>query len=316
MPENYLFTSESVTEGHPDKICDKISDAILDACFAQDPKSRVACETSVKTGLVLLAGEITTTANVDFEKIARDTVLKIGYDHSAKGFDGETCAVLNALSSQSLDISQGVDEGDGLHKEQGAGDQGMMFGYAIDETPVLMPATIYWAHRLTEALTEARRDGRIGWARPDGKSQVTIEYVDGEVARIDSVVISTQHSEEVTHEQIVAGIKKEVILPTLPAELLDAEAIYVEVEFQTIGGATGDDVLFSLRPSGANPPAPRTQRCIGTHVDPGQSGGDEHTCHMWVPLEGTGTVEYLLSRLNGATSIGFLTVKAVAQLTE
>jgi S-adenosylmethionine synthetase len=242
MPENYLFTSESVTEGHPDKICDKISDAILDACFAQDPKSRVACETSVKTGLVLLAGEITTTANVDFEKIARDTVLKIGYDHSAKGFDGETCAVLNALSSQSLDISQGVDEGDGLHKEQGAGDQGMMFGYAIDETPVLMPATIYWAHRLTEALTEARRDGRIGWARPDGKSQVTIEYVDGEVARIDSVVISTQHSEEVTHEQIVAGIKKEVILPTLPAELLDENTSYHinPTGRFVIGGPMGD----------------------------------------------------------------------------
>ena len=242
MPENYLFTSESVTEGHPDKICDKISDAILDACLAQDPKSRVACETSVKTGLVLLAGEITTSDYIDVEGIARQTIIDIGYDDSAKGFDGNTCAVLNALSKQSDDIAQGVDAGDGLHKEQGAGDQGMMFGYAIDETPVLMPATIYWAHRLTEALTAARRDGRIGWARADGKSQVTIEYVDGKAVRIDSVVISTQHSDDVTHEQIVEGVKREVIFPTLPAELLDENTAYHinPTGRFVIGGPMGD----------------------------------------------------------------------------
>ncbi len=242
MPDNYLFTSESVTEGHPDKICDKVSDAILDACFAQDPMSRVACETSVKTGLVLLAGEITTTAQVDFEKIARDTIIEIGYDDSAKGFDGNTCAVLNALSKQSPDISQGVDDDDGLHKEQGAGDQGMMFGYAIDETPVLMPATVYWAHRLTEALTAARREGRLPWTRADGKSQVTIEYVDGKAARIDSVVISTQHSDDVTHEEIVAGVKREVIFPTLPAEMLDANTTYHinPTGRFVIGGPMGD----------------------------------------------------------------------------
>ena len=242
MPENYLFTSESVTEGHPDKICDKISDSILDACLEQDLHSRVACETSVKTGLVLLAGEITTTGYIDVEGIARQTVIEIGYDHSAKGFDGNTCAVLNALSKQSPDISQGVTAGDGLHVEQGAGDQGMMFGYAIDETPVLMPATIFWAHRLTEALTEARRDGRLPWTRADGKSQVTIEYVDGKPARIDSVVISTQHSDEVTHAQIVEGVKKEVILPTLPGELLDANTSYhinATGRF-VIGGPMGD----------------------------------------------------------------------------
>jgi len=242
LPDNYLFTSESVTEGHPDKICDKVSDAILDACFAQDPMSRVACETSVKTGLVLLAGEITTTAQVDFEKIARDTIIEIGYDDSAKGFDGNTCAVLNALSKQSPDISQGVDDDDGLHKEQGAGDQGMMFGYAIDETPVLMPATVYWAHRLTEALTAARREGRLPWTRADGKSQVTIEYVDGKAARIDSVVISTQHSDDVTHEEIVAGVKREVIFPTLPAEMLDANTTYHinPTGRFVIGGPMGD----------------------------------------------------------------------------
>ncbi len=226
MPQNYFFTSESVTEGHPDKMCDVISDTILDACLAQDPRSRVACETSVKTGLVLLAGEITTTANINYHHLVREAVLEIGYDDSAKGFDGATCAVLNAVEAQSPDISQGVTAGEGLHEEQGAGDQGMMFGYAVDETPVLMPATIYWAHRLTEALTAARREARLPFLRPDGKSQVTIEYRDGVAARIDSVVISSQHSEHVSHADIVDGVKQEVIAKTLPADLLDENTTY------------------------------------------------------------------------------------------
>ena len=226
MPQNYFFTSESVTEGHPDKMCDVISDTILDACLAQDPRSRVACETSVKTGLVLLAGEITTTANINYHRLVRDAVLEIGYDDSAKGFDGSTCAVLNAVEAQSPDISQGVTAGEGLHAEQGAGDQGMMFGYAVDETDVLMPATIYWAHRLCESLTAARREERLPFLRPDGKSQVTIEYRDGKPARIDSVVISSQHSEDVSHADIVEGVRREVIANTLPANLLDDRTVY------------------------------------------------------------------------------------------
>ena len=180
----------------------------------------------MKTGLVLLAGEITTTANINYHHLVREAVLEIGYDDSAKGFDGATCAVLNAVEAQSPDISQGVTAGEGLHEEQGAGDQGMMFGYAVDETPVLMPATIYWAHRLTEALTAARREARLPFLRPDGKSQVTIEYRDGVAARIDSVVISSQHSEHVSHADIVDGVKQEVIAKTLPADLLDENTTY------------------------------------------------------------------------------------------
>ncbi len=226
MPQNFFFTSESVTEGHPDKMCDVISDTILDACLREDPKSRVASETAIKTGLILLAGEITTQARPNFHKLVREAVLEIGYDHSDKGFDGNTCGIINALETQSPDISRGVTAGEGLHKEQGAGDQGMMFGYAIDETPSLMPATIYWSHRLTEALTAARREGRLPWLRPDGKSQVTIEYRDNEVARIDAVVVSSQHSEHVTHADLVEGIQAEVIAKTLPAELLDHQTTF------------------------------------------------------------------------------------------
>jgi len=228
MPSNYFFTSESVTEGHPDKMCDVISDTILDACLAQDPKSRVASETAVKTGLVLVAGEITTKATLNVPGLVRQAVLDIGYDHSDKGFDGTTCAVLNALEQQSPDISQGVTAGEGLHAEQGAGDQGMMFGYAIGETDTLMPATIHWAHRLTEALTEVRRggEGRLGMLRPDGKSQVTIEYRDGKPSRIDAVVVSSQHAAEYSHADLVEDIREQVILKTLPAELIDANTVF------------------------------------------------------------------------------------------
>ncbi len=242
MPRNYFFTSESVTEGHPDKMCDVISDTVLDACLAQDPRSRVACETATKTGLVLVAGEITTTANLDVPNLVRKAVLDIGYDDSSKGFDGATCAVLNALDKQSPDISQGVTAGEGLHKEQGAGDQGMMFGYAVNETKELMPATIWWAHRLTEALTNARKDGRLPWLRPDGKSQVTIEYRDGKPARIDAVVISSQHAESVSHSDLVEGIREEVILSTLPLELMDSDTtLHINPTGRfVIGGPMGD----------------------------------------------------------------------------
>jgi len=242
MPRDYFFTSESVTEGHPDKMCDCISDTILDACLEQDPTSRVACETAVKTGFVLLAGEITTKAVIDYPALVRKAVLDIGYDSSDKGFDGASCGVMNAVEQQSPDISQGVTAGEGLHKEQGAGDQGMMFGYAINETPEQMPASIWWSHRLTEALTNARKDGRLGYLRPDGKSQVTIEYKDGEVARIDAVVISSQHAESVSHADLVEGIKNEVILNTLPAELLDANTKYYinPTGRFVVGGPMGD----------------------------------------------------------------------------
>ncbi len=242
MPNNYFFTSESVTEGHPDKMCDCVSDAILDACLEQDPDSRVACETATKTGFVMVAGEITTKAAINVPSIVRKTVLDIGYDSSDKGFDGATCGVLNAIEEQSPDISQGVTAGEGLHAEQGAGDQGMMFGYAIDETPEYMPATIHWAHRLTEALTDSRRDGRLSQLRPDGKSQVTIEYRDGEIARIDAVVISSQHAPDITHAELSARIKEEVILKTLPAELLDADTKYYinPTGRFVVGGPMGD----------------------------------------------------------------------------
>ncbi|MCO4770539.1 MAG: methionine adenosyltransferase [Deltaproteobacteria bacterium] len=242
MPRNFFFTSESVTEGHPDKMCDVVSDTILDACLAQDPNSRVACETAVKTGFVLVAGEITTKAVLDVPALVRGAVNDIGYTHSDMGFDGSTCAILNAIEEQSPDISQGVTAGEGLHQEQGAGDQGMMFGYAINETPELMPASIWWAHRLTESLTNARRDGRLPHLRPDGKSQVTIEYVDNRPKRIDAVVVSSQHAEDVTHAELVAQVKEEVILKTLPAELLDSNTkFYINPTGRfVVGGPMGD----------------------------------------------------------------------------
>lgn len=239
---SFVFTSESVTEGHPDKISDGVSDSILDALLAQDPASRVACETMVTTGLVVIAGEITTNAQVNYAEIAREKIRRIGYTSSDMGFDCDTCSVLVSLDKQSPHIAQGVDEGDGAFKEQGAGDQGMMFGYACNETPELMPAPILFSHRLTRELTAARKDGRSPFLRPDGKSQVSAEYVDGKLTRIDTVVISSQHSEDVSNEDLENGIKQEVIEKVLPAELLDDKTRYLinPTGRFVIGGPQGD----------------------------------------------------------------------------
>jgi S-adenosylmethionine synthetase len=240
--QNYLFTSESVTEGHPDKLCDNVSDAILDAHLAGDPNARVACETSVKTGLVLLAGEITSRTQVDYHRVVRDTVRDIGYVHSDMGFDANTCGVIVAVEQQSPDISQGVTEGEGLYKEQGAGDQGMMFGYASDETEALMPMSIYYSHRLTERLSAVRRDGSLPWLRPDGKTQVTVEYRGGRPVRVDAVVVSTQHSEDIAYDDLREAIIKEVVETTVPAALLDSNTRYVinPTGRFVIGGPMGD----------------------------------------------------------------------------
>ncbi len=226
MPQNYFFTSESVTEGHPDKMCDVISDTILDACLAQDPGSRVACETSTKTGLVLVAGEITTKAVLNVPSLIRQAVIDIGYDHSDKGFDGSTCAVLNAIETQSPDISQGVTAGEGLHAEQGAGDQGMMFGYACRDTPQLMPLPIMLSHRLLEHLARLRKRNKLPYLRPDAKSQVTVEYVDGRPKRVDTVVISTQHDPSASHKRITRDMVNQVIKKVIPAKYLDGDSIY------------------------------------------------------------------------------------------
>ncbi len=247
----FFFTSESVTEGHPDKMCDRISDAVLDACLAQDPYSRVACETAIKTGFVLLLGEITTKAFVNFDELVRKVINEIGYDDARKGFDGHTCGVLSAICSQSPDIAMGVDAA--LEKKEGrmgesdveavgAGDQGIMFGYACNETPTLMPLPIFLAHRLTEQLTKVRKDGTLPWLRPDGKTQVTIEYAYGKAKRIDTVLISTQHSEDVSQEEIREAIIKHVITPVLPADMVDADLkIYVNPTGRfVIGGPMGD----------------------------------------------------------------------------
>ena len=247
----YLFTSESVTEGHPDKMCDQISDAVLDACLTDDPRSRVACEVATKTGFVMLLGEITTNTFVDFDKLVRKVVNEIGYDSSEKGFDGSTCAVQAAIAQQSGDIAMGVDKaleaksGEMTEAEIeliGAGDQGMMFGFACNETDVLMPMPIYLAHKLTRRLTEVRKNGTLPWLRPDGKSQVTIEYHFGKPARVDTVLISTQHSPDVTPEEIRAAIIEHVINPVIPAELVDGEMnIFVNPTGRfVIGGPMGD----------------------------------------------------------------------------
>jgi S-adenosylmethionine synthetase len=231
---DYLFTSESVTEGHPDKMADQISDAVLDAILKQDPKGRVACETLLKTGYVMLAGEITTTARLDYPRLARETVRKIGYTDSAMGFDCNTCAVLVAVDQQSPDIAQGVDTG-------GAGDQGMMFGYACNETPELMPAPIQYAHALTKQLAKVRKAG-LGFLRPDGKSQVSVEYRDGKPVRIDTVVISTQHAEEVSNKKLHEAVRELVIAKALPRRLLDKRTkfhINPTGRF-VIGGPMGD----------------------------------------------------------------------------
>jgi S-adenosylmethionine synthetase len=246
-----MFTSESVTEGHPDKLCDQISDAVLDACLEQDPMSRVACETATKTGFVALLGEITTSAFVNFDELVRKVVLDIGYDNSDKGFDGHTCAVLTAIASQSPDIALGVDHAmedksgemtDRDIEHVGAGDQGMMFGFACNETPTLMPLPIYLAHNLARRQSELRKDGTIPWLRPDAKSQVTIEYCQGRPLRVDTVLISTQHAPEVSHAEIAEAVTEHIIMPTLPEGLMDKDLkVFVNPTGRfVVGGPMGD----------------------------------------------------------------------------
>ncbi|MEW6612231.1 MAG: methionine adenosyltransferase [Pseudomonadota bacterium] len=242
MPRNYLFTSESVSEGHPDKVADQISDNILDAILSQDARARVACETLVTTGLVMIAGEITTSAQVDYAQVARQTVKRIGYNSSEMGFDWESCAVLTTIDRQSPDIAMGVDEGAGLDLDQGAGDQGLMFGYATNETSVLMPMPIYYAHRLTERQALVRKDGRLPWLRPDAKSQVTICYEGDKPVAIDAVVLSTQHSPDIGYEALKEAVMEEIIKPVLPPEMLTKNTRYFinPTGRFVIGGPVGD----------------------------------------------------------------------------
>jgi S-adenosylmethionine synthetase len=246
-----LFTSESVTEGHPDKICDQVSDAVLDACLEQDPRSRVACEVATKTGFVMLLGEITTQASINYDELVRQVVCEIGYDSSDKGLDGNSCGVLVAISKQSGDIAMGVDQaleakaGEITAEEDesiGAGDQGMMFGYACNETPALMPMPIYLAHKLALRLSEVRKDGTLPWLRPDGKTQVTVEYRFGKPVRVDTILVSTQHAHEISQDEIKAAVKEHIIYPVIPAELLDGtETIHVNPTGRfVIGGPQGD----------------------------------------------------------------------------
>lgn len=249
-----MFTSESVTEGHPDKICDQLSDAVLDACLEQDPTSRVACEVATKTGFVMFLGEITTKAKINYDQLARRVITEIGYDDSAKGFDGNTCGVQVAIAEQSADIALGVNQSleaksGEINEEEintiGAGDQGMMFGFACNETPVLMPMPIYLAHRLTRRLSEVRKGGVLPWLRPDGKAQVTIEYEFGKPKRVDTVLVSTQHAPEIPQEEIKSAVIKHIILPVLPTEMVDEGMnIYVNPTGRfAIGGPLGDSGL-------------------------------------------------------------------------
>ena len=241
MSHDYLFTSESVSEGHPDKVSDQISDAILDAILEQDPTARVAAETLCNTGLVVLAGEITTNANVDYIRVARDTIKRIGYDNTDYGIDYKGCAVMVCYDKQSPDIAQGVDEGAGMDLDQGAGDQGLMFGYACDETPELMPAAIYYAHRIVERQSQLRKDGRLPWLRPDAKSQVTLRYVDGKPVAIDTIVLSTQHAPEMEHKQIEEAVIESIIKPMVPKEWLQNTRYLVNPTGRfVIGGPQGD----------------------------------------------------------------------------
>jgi S-adenosylmethionine synthetase len=241
MAGDYLFTSESVSEGHPDKVADQISDGILDAILEHDPHARVAAETLVTTGLVVLAGEITSKAIVDYPAVAREVIKRIGYDNSDYGIDYKGCAVMVCYDRQSPDIAQGVDEGKGLDLDQGAGDQGLMFGYACDETPELLPAAIYYAHRLVERQADLRRDGRLSWLRPDAKSQVTLRYVDGRPHSIDTVVLSTQHDPDVSHENLTQAVIEEIIKPVLPRQWLqDTRYLINPTGRFVIGGPHGD----------------------------------------------------------------------------
>ena len=238
----YLFTSESVSEGHPDKVADQISDAILDSILAQDTRARVACETMVTTGMALIAGEITTTAWVDMPDVVRQTIKDIGYNSSEMGFDWQSCAVLTSIDKQSPDIAQGVDEGTGIDLDQGAGDQGLMFGYACNDTDVLMPMPIYYAHRLTKRQAEVRKSGLLPWLRPDAKSQVTVEYRDKKPARIDAVVLSTQHDPSVHYDDLKEGVMEEIVKPILPASMLDEKTkFFINPTGRfVIGGPVGD----------------------------------------------------------------------------
>ena len=242
MLKDYTFTSESVTEGHPDKMADGISDAVLDAMLEQDPKSRVACETMITTGLVVLAGEITTKAQVDFQDIVRSKIKDIGYDHSDKGFDCNTCSVMVALDKQSPDIAMGVNEGEGTDKEQGAGDQGLMFGYAVNETDSYMPLTIDLSHKLAHRLSEVRKNGTLPLLRADGKTQVSAQYENGKISRLDAIVVSTQHAAEMTLKQVQEGVREEVINKIVPSNLIDNNTkffINPTGKF-VIGGPMGD----------------------------------------------------------------------------
>jgi S-adenosylmethionine synthetase len=242
---DFLFTSESVSEGHPDKMADQISDAVLDAVLAQDKYGRVAAETLCATGLVVMAGQITTHAAVNYGELARDVIKRIGYNDSSMGFDYRSCAVLTAYDRQSSDIAQGVDEGKGLDLEQGAGDQGLMYGFACDETPQLMPMPIFYAHRLMERHGELRKDGRLPWLRPDAKSQVSVRYVNGKPHHIDTVVISTQHAEDISHEPLTEGVIEEIVKPVLPKNMISKETRYLinPTGRFVIGGPLGDTGL-------------------------------------------------------------------------
>ena len=245
MAQLHFFSSESVTEGHPDKMADQISDAVLDEYIRQDPTSRVACETLLTTGLVLVSGEITSQGRVNVPDLVRDTIKDIGYTDAAFGFDYKTCSVITTLNRQSPDISQGVTEGEGLHKEQGAGDQGMMFGYACRETADLMPMSIYYAHKLTQELSKARREERLKFLRPDGKSQVTVSYVDGKPSKIETVVVSTQHSADVAYPELKEAITEEVIKKSIPADLFSKNVVFHinPTGRFVVGGPQGDTGL-------------------------------------------------------------------------
>ena len=242
MSSEFIFTSESVSEGHPDKVADQISDSVLDAILAEDPTARVACETLVSTGLVVISGEITTQAHINYREITQETIRRIGYTDSDIGFDYKSCAILSAINRQSPDIAQGVNEGQGLDLDQGAGDQGLMFGYACNETTALMPLPIYYAHRLMQRQAEVRKDGRLPWLRPDAKSQLSVHYVNGKPVSIDTVVVSTQHGPDISHAQLSEAVIEEIIRPVLPKELLTDKTRYLvnPTGRFVVGGPNGD----------------------------------------------------------------------------